>query len=623
MTRKSLLVKNINDFKNAKENYNLADYEIFSLDIETHNFLENHNISHKIAERYLTKDDHRDIFKHTISFYNWHEDSFVSKKFKFENFNLLSLFDTAELHHILIREIYTFFTVKRIIEKSNPSEILCNSNLMKIVKSISNNKILCEILDDLESNSSSPFEKYSFSFSFLGFNLPIKLSRKNYVKLKNFLESVIGKLFGLHYDLKNSPESILFLEINPEQYSNLLQNIKKNIIFLNQRRPAVWNWKSIKLLRKYNCKFLNPQSYFSTNEKILVSNISKKYIKELENFWKSEEIFSKLFIIEGCSFWESINDGLLKIYQNRLEDYITLIYFSKNIITKLNITCILSLNVFGETEKIILNGNPDISSILLEHGFINYVPELSSFDMISMYSLFKDKIAIWGPIQKDYLVSQHKIHPSRILMSGSPRHDDFFYVESKKNSSKKKILITPGGLDEANALYDTDHFIRFEKLLNSLFSILKNKHDVNIMVKLHPTAQKNNQYIKKYIHKIAPDVKMTQFTSSLKNIKNCDFMINIYTEVMPSTVLLEGMILKKPIMNISMVDESYNFEYLKDNAVLNISDKSNLEKNLQTFLTNSSLQEQLVSAATNHVEKYLTNPGTASKIFANMINSIK
>ena len=245
MTRKSLLVKNINDFKNAKENYNLADYEIFSLDIETHNFLENHNISHKIAERYLTKDDHRDIFKHTISFYNWHEDSFVSKKFKFENFNLLSLFDTAELHHILIREIYTFFTVKRIIEKSNPSEILCNSNLMKIVKSISNNKILCEILDDLESNSSSPFEKYSFSFSFLGFNLPIKLSRKNYVKLKNFLESVIGKLFGLHYDLKNSPESILFLEINPEQYSNLLQNIKKNIIFLNQRRPAVWNWKSI------------------------------------------------------------------------------------------------------------------------------------------------------------------------------------------------------------------------------------------------------------------------------------------------------------------------------------------------------------------------------------------
>ena len=109
----------------------------------------------------------------------------------------------------------------------------------------------------------------------------------------------------------------------------------------------------------------------------------------------------------------------------------------------------------------------------------------------------------------------------------------------------------------------------------------------------------------------------------LKNIKNCDFMINIYTEVMPSTVLLEGMILKKPIMNISMVDESYNFEYLKDNAVLNISDKSNLEKNLQTFLTNSSLQEQLVSAATNHVEKFLTNPGTASKIFANMINSIK
>jgi len=240
-----------------------------------------------------------------------------------------------------------------------------------------------------------------------------------------------------------------------------------------------------------------------------------------------------------------------------------------------------------------------------------------------MYPLFKDKIALWGNIQKNYLVSRYDIPSSRILLSGSPRHDDFFNIKPSQTLSKKTILIVPGMLDEANALYDTDQFVRYEKLLSNLFSILKNKHDLNIIVKLHPSSQKNNLYVKDYIQKIAPDITINQFTSILNDINNCDFMLNIYTELVPSTVLLEGMILKKPIMNISMVDELYDFEFLKDEAVLNISDKSNLEKNIDDFLSDNSLQKQLILNATNHVQKYLEHPGNASKTLADIIDSIK
>jgi hypothetical protein len=375
-------------------------------------------------------------------------------------------------------------------------------------------------------------------------------------------------------------------------------------------------------LKKYNCKILNPQNYLSSEEKSEIHTTSQKYLKEIEKFWKNEEIFSKLFVIEGCSFWRNIRGVLLKIYQHRLEDYITLIYFSKNILTKLNITCIVSLNVFGETEKIILSGNPKIPSILLEHGFTNYIPEISMFDISNMYSLFKDKIAVWGNTQKNYLVSQHKIDISKILMSGSPRHDDFFNVTLNKKSSKTNLLIVPGMLDKTNAIYDTDYFIRYEKLLDNLFSILKNKYDLDITVKLHPSLQKNNLYIKNYIQKIASDIRITQFSPILNDLRKCDFVINIHTELVPSTVLLEGMILKKPIMNITMVDELYNFEFLKDNAVLNVSDKSNFENDLHDFLSNESTQHKLVHNATKHVEKYLINPGIASKTLATMIDSI-
>lgn len=622
MTPKLLLIKNIDDFKNLKEISNIDDYEIFSLDIDSHNFLEKKKIPHKIGEQCLSKCDHNDIYKHTISYYNWYENSLITEKIEYENYQLLSLFDTGELHHILIREIYLFFTIKRIIERFEPDEILCNSQIYEIVTSISQ-KITCKIINHQEKHILSPFEQYSFSISALGIKIPIKLSRKSYLKIKNFFESIIGKFLGLNYDLKNKTNSVLFLELNPEHYPNLLKYIQKNIIFLNQRRPAIWNWKSIKLLRKYNCKILNPQNYLSSQQKLEISIISEKYLKEIEKFWKNKEIFSKLFVIEGCSFWKNLDNILLKIYQQRLQDYVTLVYFSKNILSKLNIDCFLSLNVFGETEKIILFGNKDIDSILLEHGFTNYVPELSLFDISNMYQLFPDKIAIWGPIQKNYLVTQHEINDSKILMSGSPRHDDFFNTISKNHSFKKNILIVPGMLDAANGIYDTDCFLRYEKLLTKLFSILKNLPDYNLTVKLHPSTQPNNLYIKNYIQKIAPEITINQFSSIKDDILNSDFIINIHSELVPSTVLLEGMILKKPIMNITMLDNTYDFEFLKDNAVLNVSDKSNFEKNLLNFLSNTSLQKQLINSATNHVNRYLVNPGNASKTLASMINSIK
>ena len=103
-----------------------------------------------------------------------------------------------------------------------------------------------------------------------------------------------------------------------------------------------------------------------------------------------------IFIQEQVDVWNTIKDILLQTYQRRLEDYVKLILFAKKISTSINLSCILSLNVIGETEKSILEQNGKTPSILLEHGFTNYVPELSKFDISNMYSLFKDKIALWG-----------------------------------------------------------------------------------------------------------------------------------------------------------------------------------------------------------------------------------
>ena len=71
-----------------------------------------------------------------------------------------------------------------------------------------------------------------------------------------------------------------------------------------------------------------------------------------------------------------------------------------------------------------------------------------------MYPVFKDKIALWGKIQKNYLVKHHQISDERIILSGSPRHDMFFKNQPISYANKKtNILITLGMLDEQNAIY--------------------------------------------------------------------------------------------------------------------------------------------------------------------------
>ena len=276
----------------------------------------------------------------------------------------------------------------------------------------------------------------------------------------------------------------------------------------------------------------------------------------------------------------------------------------------------------GETEKTILNLNKNkIHSILLEHGASDYLPEISRHDVTSGYRNFSDKIAVWSKYQKDYLINVRNISEQRIFVTGSPRHDSFFDEIHHENISSKTILVTIPAIPEMNFLSDTNSYIRLENLLKKLFSLIKNLKNVNLIVKLHPVQDANNEYVKKLIQKLDPNILILQTGSIKKIISSCNLMINIHVELMPSTVLLEGLILKKAIMNVVMTDEILKFQYVKDNAVLSISDKSDLIIPIKKLLYNKDASQKLIQNGQSHVKKFLANPGNASKSLAKVINS--
>lgn len=603
----------------------LKSSKIFSFNIHAHKFLVEKNIEHNIAENYLEKGDREKIFDYAIKLWNWYDNDVLKKEFEFENLNLLSVADTSEFHQILIREIFNFFVIKRVLEKEKPKKIILSAYFAKIIKQI-DNKILLDISGEQEHDFHIQWEKMLIRFNISNRPISIPISRKRYNQFKKIFEFVIGNLFGLWQNFANKKPSILFLEFNPAQYPKLLDDLKNfngNIIFFNRRRPAAWNLQSIKLLRKYRIKLISSELSMSKKDRIKIDSSVEYFTNKLQKLWSDESIFSKIFKIEETNFWPVVSEVLYDLYRRRITEYLQLILTCKRIFSELNIKCILSLNILGETEKTILaTNNYKIPSILLEHGATNYIPSISKYDISNMYPTFQDKIALWGDIQKDYLLQHRNISADRIFVTGSPRHEDFFKkIKSNNTNSEKTILITPQAMSEFNGLVDTTTYLRLEELLVKIFQIIRKIPNTRIIVKMHPTLAPGNEYVKTLIHKLNPDVKILQLESILDVIDSCDVMININTDLFPSTVVYEGMIMNKPIMNIMMMDEKYDFEFVKDNAVLSISDTDNLKEPIEQLLTDNDLQIQLITNGQKHLERYFSNPTTASEKLANIITS--
>jgi hypothetical protein len=603
----------------------LHNAQIFTFNINAHKFLEKMKIPHTIAEKYLDNSDHEKMFDAAINLWNWYDEKEIFEEMKFKNVNLLSIADTSEFHQIMIRELYSFYVIKRIIEKEKPTKIFASNHFSKMVEQLNPNKnFSIEIFDNQPHEFHVAWEKMLLRFNIGNRPISIPISRKRYNQFKNSFESFIGTFLGLWYNFNFKKPSILFLEFNPSQYSILIKHFKNfdgNILFFNRRRSAIWNLSSIKILKKYGGKLISSKINLNKYEKNEITSLVNQYEKKLKRLWLNETLFSQIFSIETCNFWPVISETLYRLYKQRIREYLELTTVSQKIFT-IDLKCIISLNIFGETEKSILDNNKnEIPSILLEHGATNYLPEFSKYDISNMYSIFKDKISIWGDIQKDYLVKYKKISNKKVILSGSPRHEDFFHAEkTKSHSDEKVILMTPPPLTEFNGFVDTTTYLRLEHLLKNFFDIVNNLSNTKIIVKMHPALTPSNEYVKKLIHKLSPATQIFQLESTLNILKMCDVLVDITAEFFPSTILYEGLIMEKPVINIRMIDEFYQFEFVKDEAVLSVSDTSDLKKPIMQILHDDLLREKLLMNAKNHLDKYFSNQKTASyKLYESII----
>ena len=624
MTNNLIFIESSNDLeKISHSEFNKKNTTVWCFEIESHKKLVKMNIDHFIADEFLNSVERENLFQKGLDMIKSIE-KIKPSELEFENVNLLQLHDKHELHSYLMKNLIKFVIIKKILTQNKISKIICNKQISNICSIIINSKLINFEIFENENEEKMLWDDIVLKYNFGKIPLSINISKKKYLRIKKIVEKTLGYNSKIWLEDKPLKKSIILLEFNTELFEKLLillRNFEGSIILVNQRRPAFWNKKTLKIVKESNCKILHVPNLISSKE---IQNFSliNDYKKKINKYLNTSNELKLLFTVENVSFWKIIKNDLIRSYENKIENFIYGILVAKKIFQKMNPKLIISLNEIGESERIFLEfNNKKIPSFLLEHGFIDWDEKTKLYHSFE-YNNFNDRILVWGDYRKKQLINEEKINPSKIITSGSPRHDNFFNTEimNIKNDTSS-VLIAPNPITEFSGLGTVELEIKFENVLKQIFLILNESNKIHPFVKLHGTQLKHNLEIKNILQKINHKIPIILTGDIIKIINQSNLVIVITPESFgTSTMILEAMILGKPVLNIILDDKIPNYNFQTSKSIFSILFNDEFNINLKKFLFDKNFQNELLKNQQQYLDNFLNFKGKASERLVQIIN---
>ena len=611
------IIENLNDIKIIKKQLETyPNLKIFTLNYNTHKLLEKNNISHEIGEYHLTKVDKSSINQMATNItLNWWKNNEIQKILTIDNIPIPEFIE-MELFQYILSIFKTAKTIIRIIENVSPNEILSVTNLNPFVQSICNDlNLKFQSLSNGEILSLH-YDRINIKYNIGPVPLSITTSRKKYKKIKNFTEKLSQKSFRLAPEKKYSKnDSVLLLEFNPVMYESLIHELGKlgkNIFLLNQRRPAVLNKKSLKILKKSNCKIIDLEN-FEKNVKSKISSEKKLLSKNLKNLWKNDSLFENIFSIDSQTLWHSIKPTFSKMCDQRFTESLRRIILLNELFSKFKISEILEWAETGQEEKEVLaiSKKYGIKSVMLQHSMFpigEIWKPFGRFLALFSHEHQSDYQAIWGNLTHEYAISNN--HSSeKLLITGSPKHDSFFSIEKNYDKTGKILLATTGPPAIFTEDSTTDIFLKYDRYIKEIFRVIKKNHpEKELIVKPHPQSDFINNALD-LINETDSNAKIILDANLPELINECELVISFNT----SSILLESIILEKPTISLITDDWAEENEIFKMNGVMSINNIESVESEISKIMTNDDYKSELKSKAKQFLKNYLSNHGTASK----------
>lgn len=597
--------------------------KVISFDITAHNTLSKLGIEHEKVESYIDINDQDLIDKLFVDkSHEWYKLEGVSDLLQLDNINLGWLLE-FEIASYFLSIMRNFVGMMRIIDKENPSVVLASDLLASMVKIVTKNKKIVVHSYIATNTPSLWFDRVEIPFRIGKKSFAIWISRDLALKIKNIMESVTNLIFNFKFNFSHASNkaSILLLDFNPMLHGDLLKELSrldKNVVLLNERRPAVWNLQSLKNIKQSKSKVIRLKDFLNSKLQSIILQKQKELQINLQKMSLNSKL-EELFSIEGYSFWPSIKESFVGMCSRRFNEAIERFELSKELFTKMSVTCILILYAVAPEEKVILHAARGfkIPGIILQHGLI---PESIHMQRIAILLPAIPPIGIkhasWGKVIANQL-RQLGVKDDDIILAGSTRHDEFFRMKNKCQN-KGNILFACTIFAELSCYgLDTNAFLQFENILREVCRISTNIQNKKLIIKLHP-SQFDLYDVKPIIHDIDPSIPIYKTNNILDLIKDCDVLFSIG----PSTVLLEAMILDKPTITFRMGSQwFYEDKIFQSEASLLVKTPEEFENALNNVLFNDAFRNELIQKGKKFVNEYLVNQGNSSNFLANIIKN--
>ena len=451
-------------------------------------------------------------------------------------------------------------------------------------------------------------------------SLSFNLSRTNYLKIKNFVETFLVKL--VQQRISKNKKTFLLVEFNPVKYSKLLMSAKskQNLLLFNRRRPSIWNLSSFGIIKKSRCSVFKYSDIVDENFNFSVMEHTMSFDKKLDSlFQNNNALLTEFFSIQGHSIWSVIQRILTSLWKKRIVEAITEIKIAKIVLEKYKPNAVLVWSENGLNEQIVIHfaKKMGLSVILIQHGLYDDGKAAIEFNKFAgVIPINSDIIACWGESLQNSL-KEWGIPQSKIRVIGSSLYEDAFKNKSKFRHENQKFILfatsAPTNYISSDLTVQTreDYFASIKKICEITLKLNK-----KLVIKLHPAQEEID--ITDFVKNIDPKIKVIKKGDIMDLIPFCEIFIS--TEL--STTLLEAQIFEKPTISLSVRNYKFGTPKIFDSKSCLVANLDNIESIMTNLLADKTLQKNQIDISNCFVSYYLSNQNTASEKLIEFLESV-
>jgi len=581
------------------------DVQIITFDYESHKSLLSENIDHEISDNFLGKEELESIQKKSYYYSKWFIQPEIKSFLEYENVNLGELY-YAELHYFLVPFLKKLFEIINITKRFPKTKFIASSLLLSLIQNFSNNTLKMET--NKQFSNKFLYDSIIVRIRLGNKTFSFSLSRNKYKKIKSIFDNTINRLFGLKKRFDKRKKSVLFVEFDTIRYKRLFSLTRKypiNVISYCRRRPSVWNLPSFNIIKNSNCII---ESQFTLSDDKIKNIIGNKiWEKKMSDLWNNQIFFENFFAIDTHSFWNILKPFFTELTKKRIPEAILEIELAKKLLDRYDFSSIVVWSELGFNEKILIKLAKDkkIPVVLVQHG-LGFETELAKehVEFMAGIPIYVDEYFVWGQSFQNYLMKSN-FNNEKVKIMGSMLHDELFNKKSKKDEDFILLITSSPVKNLINDLLVQTR-IDYEEAIRHICTVVT-KLNKKLIIKLHPDFEEID--ISEIVKKINPQITVLKNANIFNLIESCELLITIDL----STTILEGQILEKPTMAISVKDYGFGIHEVFQSGSCLLTNLDNFESTFNKILTNQKFKNELIKKGQNYVRWYMSNPKNSSE----------